>query len=215
MYDYCFLALLLAVAVLVCLNWGPYETTTAKATESSKSNWLRLAKQQLCTCITLFCTFLCRPCTTTMWNDQILSLLGNGNGKAINSTISVWTRVPSPLFSSNPSSLLLSNRTPRDNREKKWKDAKSVFQRRFRGRRRCRIVRSLLPIVVIQKFCYHCNVTSHFCVFVSILFNFLPSVPPFPFNVLFTPVILFSGYFFFFTQFGSSSLWETAHRPLP
>ena len=54
MYDYCFLAVLLAVAVLVCLNWGPYETTTAKATESSKSNWLRLAKQQLCTCITLF-----------------------------------------------------------------------------------------------------------------------------------------------------------------
>ena len=28
----------------------------------------RLAKQQLCTCITLFCTFLCRHCTTTAWN---------------------------------------------------------------------------------------------------------------------------------------------------
>ena len=38
----------------------------------------RLAKQQLCTCITLFCTFLCR-CTTTTWNFLIspvfLSLL--------------------------------------------------------------------------------------------------------------------------------------------
>ena len=30
-----------------------------------KSNRLRLAKQQLCTCITLFRTFLCRCCTTS------------------------------------------------------------------------------------------------------------------------------------------------------
>ena len=28
--------------------------------ELQKRNWFRLAKQQLCTCITLFCTFLCR-----------------------------------------------------------------------------------------------------------------------------------------------------------
>ena len=35
--------------------------------ERQKSNWFRLAKQQLCTCITLFCTFLCRHCTTTTW----------------------------------------------------------------------------------------------------------------------------------------------------
>ena len=109
-----------------------------------------------------------------MWNDQILSLLGNGNGKAINSTISVWTRVRSLLFSSNPNSLPLSNRAPRDNREKKkMKGCEVFFQRRFHERRRCRIVRSLLPILVIQKCCYHCKVTSHFCLFVSILFNFL------------------------------------------
>ena len=31
----------------------------------------RLEKQQLCTCITLFCTFLCRHCTTTTWNFLI------------------------------------------------------------------------------------------------------------------------------------------------
>ena len=30
-----------------------------------KSNRFRLAKQQLCTCITLFCTFLCCRCTTS------------------------------------------------------------------------------------------------------------------------------------------------------
>ena len=36
--------------------------------ERQKSNRFKLAKQQLCTCITLFCTFLCRRCTTTTWN---------------------------------------------------------------------------------------------------------------------------------------------------
>ena len=90
-----------------------------------------------------FCTFLRFLCTTTTWNDQILSLVENGNGTAINSTLSVWTRAPSPLFSSNQNSLLLSNRANWDNREKVSKDAKSI-QRRFHGRRRCWIIRSLL-----------------------------------------------------------------------
>ena len=49
---------------------------------------------------------------------QILSLLGNGNGKAINSAIFVRTRARSLLFSSNPNFLLLSYWAPRNNREK-------------------------------------------------------------------------------------------------
>ena len=105
-----------------------------------QSNRIRLAKQQLCTCITLFCTLLCRSCTTTTWNDQILSFFDDGNGKAINSTISFWN----PLFSSNITSLLLSNWATWDNREMVWKDAGAIFQRRCHGRRRCLIVRSLL-----------------------------------------------------------------------
>ena len=36
-----------------------------------KSNRFRLAKQQLCTCITLFCTFLCCRCTATTWDCLI------------------------------------------------------------------------------------------------------------------------------------------------
>ena len=36
--------------------------------ERQKSNRFRQAKQQLCTCITLFCTFLCLRCTTATWN---------------------------------------------------------------------------------------------------------------------------------------------------
>ena len=39
--------------------------------EQQKSNRLRSAKQRLCTCITLFCAFLCRHCTTTTWISLI------------------------------------------------------------------------------------------------------------------------------------------------
>ena len=45
--------------------------------ERQKSNWFRLAKQQLCTCITLFCTFLCRRCTTTTWKCLISRFVEN------------------------------------------------------------------------------------------------------------------------------------------
>ena len=105
-----------------------------------------MSKTTSCPCIKLFCTFLCSPYTTTTWNDQILSLLGNGkrNCKAINSSISVRTWVRSLLFSSKLNSLLLSNWAPRNNREKLWMDVKSIFQWRFHGRRRCRNVRSLM-----------------------------------------------------------------------
>ena len=54
----------------------------------------------------------------TTWNAQTLSLLGNGNGKAINSTISVRTWARSPLFSSSQNPRLLRNRANWDNREK-------------------------------------------------------------------------------------------------
>ena len=77
------------------------------------------------------CTFLCCPCTTTTWNDQILSLLENGNGKAINSTISVLTRARFPLFSSNQNSLLLSNKANWDNREKILKGCEVYFSATF------------------------------------------------------------------------------------
>ena len=40
--------------------------------QRQKSNWFRLAKQQLCTCIRLFCTFLDRRCSTTTWKCLIV-----------------------------------------------------------------------------------------------------------------------------------------------
>ena len=36
--------------------------------ERLKSNRFTQGKQQLCTCITLFCTFICRRCATATWN---------------------------------------------------------------------------------------------------------------------------------------------------
>ena len=39
--------------------------------ERQKSNGFRLAKQQLCTCITLFCRFPNRRCPTSTWNFLI------------------------------------------------------------------------------------------------------------------------------------------------
>ena len=47
--------------------------------ERQKSRRFRLAKQQLCTCITLFSTFLCRHCTTTTWKWLISPLMENVN----------------------------------------------------------------------------------------------------------------------------------------
>ena len=87
-----------------------------------------------------------------MRNDQILTFFEDRNGNPINSTISVWTWAWPPLLCSNINSLLLSNWAPWNNREKKWKDAKSIFQRRFHGCRRCRIVRSLVLLLKRQKF---------------------------------------------------------------
>ena len=37
-------------------------------------------------------SFFAVPTTTTTWNGQISSVIENGDGNAINSTISVWTR---------------------------------------------------------------------------------------------------------------------------
>ena len=47
--------------------------------EGQKSYRFILAKQQLCTCITLFCTFLCRRCTTTTWKCLISRFVRYGN----------------------------------------------------------------------------------------------------------------------------------------
>ena len=77
----------------------------------------------------LLCKFLFRSWTTTTWNDQMLSWLKDGNGKAISFnlslSLSVWTRTRSPLFSSNLISLLSRNWMTWYDREKVSTDAAS------------------------------------------------------------------------------------------
>ena len=51
--------------------YGAYANTTATATKPAKTQGTGFAKQQLCTFITLFCTFLCRRCKYTTWNFLI------------------------------------------------------------------------------------------------------------------------------------------------
>ena len=47
--------------------------------EGQKSKSFRLAKQKLCTCITVFCTFLSRRCTTTTYKCLISGFVEDGN----------------------------------------------------------------------------------------------------------------------------------------
>ena len=98
----------------------------------------------------IFCKFHCPPCTNTTSDGQILGSLENGNGKAISSTISVWTRAQFLLFSCNINFLLLNNWATWDNREKVRKDAKSIFQRSFHRRSRCWIVKSQFRYFIVS-----------------------------------------------------------------
>ena len=49
--------------------------------ERRKGNRFRLAEQQLCTCVTLFCAFLCRRWTTTTWKCRFSRFLEEVNTK--------------------------------------------------------------------------------------------------------------------------------------
>ena len=64
--------------------------------EGQKSNRFRQGKQQLCTCITLFCTFLCRRYTTTAWNCLISRFVEDGNKRQCSTLLFFsWTLIRS------------------------------------------------------------------------------------------------------------------------
>ena len=66
-------------STLYLLNRGLKKRQGRRQQGRQKGNRFRLAKQQLCTCITLFCTFPYRHCTTTTWECQISRLLEDMN----------------------------------------------------------------------------------------------------------------------------------------
>ena len=110
-----------------------------------KSNRFRLAKQQLCTCITLFCTFLCRHCTTTMWNVLIPPFLENVNTRPRLSFSfpELWYSLLE--FNSRKNCQHLTNWTRRNKRYLVWSSRNSPFKWRFHSRR-CRCCLSSLLI---------------------------------------------------------------------
>ena len=111
--------------------------------EHHKSNRFNQQNNNFCTCITLFCKFLCRHCTTTTWKCLIsrrteevckrrrnflsLSELGYGS----------WE------FNFRRVRLHLTKLATWTNRHEDWKNANSLFQRRFLCHRRPQILRSL------------------------------------------------------------------------
>ena len=63
--------------------------------ERHNSSRSRLAKQQRCTCITLFCTFPCRHCTTTMWKCLNFTFCRGREHKTTTFFFFSWTLIQS------------------------------------------------------------------------------------------------------------------------
>ena len=110
--------------------------------ERQKSNWFRLAKQQLCTCITLFCTFLCRRCTSTAWKYLNSRFVEDGNTRQQLSFYfpELWYSPSASQFNSKGICQHLTNWTRQNKRDEVWSRANSLFKSRFcssRCRRIC------------------------------------------------------------------------------
>ena len=116
--------------------------------ERQKSNRFRLAKQQLCTCITLFCTFLCRRCTTTTWMCLISRFVEDVNTRQrlCFSFPELWYSLLE--FNSSKIYQHLTNWTRWNKRDKVWSSANSLFKWRFRSRRRSCCWSSLMNLKI-------------------------------------------------------------------
>ena len=112
--------------------------------ERQKSNWFRLAKQQLCTYITPFCSFSCRRCTTTTWKCLISrfaeDVIMSTRQQRSFAFPELWY---SPLESnSRQIRQHLTNLTRWNKRDEVWTSANKLYYWRFRSRRRCHCFKS-------------------------------------------------------------------------
>ena len=148
--------------------------------ERQKSNWFRLAKQQLFSCITLFCTFLCRQCTTTTWNCLISRFSEDANTRlrVSFSFLELWCSILE--FNSRNICQYLTKWTRWNKRDKVWSSETSLFKWRIRGRcRRCCLSSLLLlkqpvylPFVLINGRCFPLFIFTPrlYCFFKQIFF---------------------------------------------
>ena len=104
-----------------------------------------LAKQQLCKCITLFWTFLCRCCTATTWKCLISRSVEDVNTRD-KDFLFLWDpELQYSLLEFNSRKICqhLTNWTSWNKRDKVWSRA-NFFKWRFRSRHRSCCLRSLL-----------------------------------------------------------------------
>ena len=96
--------------------------------ERQKSKRFRQGKQQLCTCITLFCTFLSRRCTTTTWKCLISRFVEDGNtGQQLSfSFLELW-HSPSELNCQKIADIC-TNWTRWNKRDQVWGSTNSRFR---------------------------------------------------------------------------------------
>ena len=68
-----------SLALLIGANRVLKQWWRSRQRVRQESNGFRLAKQQLCTCIMLFCTFVSCRCMTTTWECLFLCFFKDGN----------------------------------------------------------------------------------------------------------------------------------------
>ena len=123
--------LLASMAVLYHENRELKQRWRRRQREGHKSNRFRMAKQQLCTCITLFCKFLCCQCTTTTWKcliSRFVEVMNRRQQLSLSFPI-LWHN---PLeFNSRKICRHLTNWTRWNKRDKVWYRANSLFKWRF------------------------------------------------------------------------------------
>ena len=104
----------------------------------------KMAKQQLCACVTCFCTFLCRHCTTTRWKSLISRFVKDVNTRQRLSFSFLGLRYTLLEFNSRKNCKDLTNWMRQNKRNKVWNSATSLFKWRFRSRRHRCCLSSLL-----------------------------------------------------------------------
>ena len=97
--------------------------------KKGKNNRFRLAKQQLCSCITLFCTFLCRSCTTTTWKCLLSRFVEDREHKKRKFFLLSWTSMQSfrIQLQKKIQCQRLTNWTEWNKRDKVWCSLTSLF----------------------------------------------------------------------------------------
>ena len=103
--------------------------------ERQKSNRFRLAKQRLYTCITRFCKFPCRHCTSTTWKWLISRYVEDMNTRRLPFSFPEL-RYSLLDYNSCKNCQYLTNWTRWNKRDKVWRSATSLVKWRFRNRRR-------------------------------------------------------------------------------